>query len=353
MDLNNLERMREIDTQGYIDHLNALPDQLAEAWELGKEFDLPKFPDGIDQVLIAGMGGSAIGGDLLAAYVEPDCKVPVIVHRDYTLPQWAISKNTLVICSSHSGNTEETLAVFDAAVDAGVQVMAVTTGGALADKARKRGLPVWQFEDDFQPRAAVGYSFGLLMAALSRLNVGVEFPENISDFIDELKADRENFLPELPVTQNLAKRMAGQLFGRWVTVWGADILAPVARRWKTQMNEVAKSYGAFEFLPEGDHNAFQGIAQPKKHIGMTMHIFLQAASNHPRNQLRSRLTRKGFMMEGHGTDVVVARGKGRLAQMWNLLLFGDYVAYYLAMAYEVDPSPVPKLVELKEQLKKA
>ncbi|MGD8454917.1 MAG: bifunctional phosphoglucose/phosphomannose isomerase [Anaerolineales bacterium] len=353
MDLNNLEHMKEIDTQSYIDDLEGLPDQLAAAWELGSKQDLPEFPDGIDQVLIAGMGGSAIGGDLLAAYAETDCKVPVIVHREYTLPQWAFSKNTLVICSSYSGNTEETLAALDAAVEAGIQVMAVTTGGKLAEKAQALGFPLWQIERNFQPRAAVGFSFGLLMVALSRLGLDIALPDDIPAFIADIKADRERFRPQVPVSQNPAKRLAGQLVGRWVTIWGAGILAPVARRWKGQINEVAKSQAAFEVLPEGDHNTLQGITEPKDQIAMSMHIFLQADSNHPRDQLRSELTRKGFMMEGHGTDLVKARGKGRLAQMWNALLFGDYVAYYLAMAYGIDPSPVPKLAELKEQLKTA
>jgi glucose/mannose-6-phosphate isomerase len=353
MDLNNLERMREIDSQGYIDHLNDLPDQLARAWELGKNLDLPDFPDGIDQVLIAGMGGSAIGGDLLAAYAQPTSRASITVHRDYTLPRWSSSKNTLIICSSHSGNTEETLAVFDATVDADAHMMAVATGGKLAEKAQAHGLPLWQFEHDFQPRAAVGYSFGLLMAALSRLGLGIDFPGDIPAFIAELKANQKHFLPEVPATQNPAKRLAGQLVGRWVTIWGAGILAPVARRWKGQMNEIAKTQATFEIIPEGDHNTFQGIHEPQGQIGASMHLFLQSDSNHPRNQLRIELTRMGFMMEGHNTDVVVARGEGRLAHMWNTLLIGDYVAYYLAMAHEVDPSPVPKLVGLKDQLKKA
>jgi glucose/mannose-6-phosphate isomerase len=353
MDLNNLERMREIDTQGYIDHLNGLPDQLATAWELGQEKELPLKPDGIDQVVIAGMGGSAIGADLVAAYVEPVSHAPIFTLRGYNLPRWASSGNTLVICSSHSGNTEETLSVFEQAAASECQVMAVSTGGKLAEKAREHRFPVWQFEHDFQPRAAVGYSFGLLAAALSRLGLEVGFPEDQGAFIAKLKAQQENFLPEVPVTQNPAKRLAGQLVGRWATIWGAGILAPVARRWKGQINEVAKAQASFEILPEGDHNTLQGIAQPEGQIGAYMHIFLQAETNHPRNQLRVELTRMGFMMEGHNTDIVVARGEGRLAHMWNALLFGDYVAYYLAMAYGVDPTPVPKLVELKEQLKNA
>lgn len=352
MDLNNLERMREIDTQGYIDHLNGLPDQLGTAWELGGGLSLPEYSDGIDQVFIAGMGGSAIGADLIAAFAAPTSRAPIIVHRGYAFPHWAASKNTLVICSSHSGNTEETLSVFEQASGTEAQVMVVTTGGKLADKAQAKGYPVWQFDHDFQPRAAVGYSFGLLMAALSQLGLGVDFPEDIPDFIAGLKSNQENFLPEVQVTHNPAKRLAGQLVGRWATIWGAGILAPVARRWKGQINEVAKAQASFELLPEGDHNTLQGIHEPKGQIGMSMHIFLQAESNHPRDQMRVELTRKGFMMEGHNTDIVVARGEGRLAHMWNAILFGDYVAYYLSMAYEIDPSPVPMLVELKDQLSK-
>ncbi len=352
MDLDKLERMREIDTQGYINHLNDLPDQLGTALELGRSLDLLKLPSDINQVLIAGMGGSAIGADLVAAYAEPDSRVPIIVHRDYNLPRWAHSANTLVICSSHSGNTEEVLSIFEQAAVSNCQVIAVTTGGQLAEKARTHGYPVWQFEHDFQPRAAVGYSFGLLAGILSRLDVGVSLPNDSQAFTAGIKSHQANLLPEIPATQNPSKRLAGQLVGRWITVWGAGILAPIARRWKGQFNEVSKAQASFEILPEGDHNTLQGVAQPEGQFGASMHIFLQAESLHPRNQLRVEFTRMGFMMEGHNTDIVVARGEGRLAHMWNTLLFGDYVAYYLAMAYEVDPSTVPMLVELKEQLRK-
>jgi glucose/mannose-6-phosphate isomerase len=232
-------------------------------------------------------------------------------------------------------------------------VIAVTTGGQLAEKALAHGYPVWQFEHDFQPRAAVGYSFGLLAGILSRLDIGVSLPKDMKDFTAGFKSNQAHLIPERPVAQNPAKRMAGQLIGRWLTVWGAGILAPVARRWKGQFNEIAKTQASFEILPEGDHNTLQGIAQPEGQFGASMHIFLQAESLHPRNQLRVELTRMGFMTAGHSTDIVFARGDGRLAQMWNTLLYGDYVTYYLAMAYEVDPSPVPMLVELKEQLSKA
>ncbi|TES90605.1 MAG: bifunctional phosphoglucose/phosphomannose isomerase, partial [Anaerolineales bacterium] len=124
MDLNDLERMQVIDTQDMIGHINGLPDQLAKAWELGQKLDLPAW-EGIDRVLIAGMGGAAIGADLLVTYAAPLCSIPITVHRDYALPSWAKNENTLVICSSFSGNTEETLSAFEGAIVAGCRILAV------------------------------------------------------------------------------------------------------------------------------------------------------------------------------------------------------------------------------------
>jgi glucose/mannose-6-phosphate isomerase len=134
---------------------------------------------------------------------------------------------------------------------------------------------------------------------------------------------------------------------------GAGILAPVARRWKGQINEVAKAAANFEFLPEANHNTLAGTINPQQTLNAhTMTLFLRAASDHRRNRLRSDLTRKTFMLEGLNTDFVDARGKSSLAHMWTLILFGDYMAYYLAMGYGVDPTPVEALVRFKEEMAK-
>lgn len=352
MNLNDLERFKQIDTQGMIDHINKLPDQLAEAWELGQKADLPEW-EGITQVLIAGMGGSAIGGDLLAAYIEPMSTTPVVVYRDYGLPNWAKSENTLVICSSHSGNTEEILSVFDEAAAADCKLLAITTGGQLAEKAGKHGAAVCQYTYDFQPRAAVGYSFGLLLAVFSRLGLIPDPAGEVAGAVAAMKEQQKTLVPEVPDTGNLAKRMGGQLMGRWVTIWGAGLLAPVARRWKTQINEIAKAQANFELLPEADHNTLQAVVQPEGEFGATMNVFLRASRNHPRNKLREEFTRMSFMLAGQNTDFIKASGGARLADMWTVLHYGDYTAYYLAMAYGVDPTPVPMLAELKEKMKAA
>ncbi|MBT3338277.1 MAG: bifunctional phosphoglucose/phosphomannose isomerase [Anaerolineae bacterium] len=347
--LDNHKDFTKLDPQNMLGEIDALPDHLAAAWELGQKQDLADFSK-IRQIIIAGMGGSAIGADLLATYVAPICSVPIIVHRDYALPAFARGPETLFIASSHSGNTEETLTAFDAAVEAGCTIMALSTGGKLAKKAAEINAPVWKFDHAGQPRAAVGYSFGLLLALFVRAGFILSSEVDLLETVADLKSQQETLRADVLADQNPAKRSAGQAAGRWITVFGANYLAPVARRWTGQINEVAKAGSNFEFIPEADHNTLAGILYPEKVLLHTHSIFLRAKSDHPRNRLRSNLTRKTFMLEALSTDTVDARGKTPLSQMWTALHFGDYVSYYLAMIYGVDPTPVDALVMLKEKL---
>jgi glucose/mannose-6-phosphate isomerase len=165
-----------------------------------------------------------------------------------------------------------------------------------------------------------------------------------------MRIQQESLQKEVPVVRNPAKREAGQLIGRWVMVFGADVLAPVARRWKTQLNELAKAWAQFEALPEADHNALAGLMQPEQALSNTMALFLRARSYHPRNLLRVELTKQAYMLEGLNTDFIDAQGETPLAQQWTALHFGDYVAYYLAMLYETDPTPIAALEGFKRQL---
>ena len=349
MNLNDLNLYKQLDPEGMIGHINGLPDQLAAAWKLGSQLDLPTWT-GIKQVVVAGMGGSAIGSDLLAAYAEPSLKASWTTQRDYGLPAWALGEATLVICSSHSGNTEETLAAFEAARAAGCRILCVSTGGKLAATAKQAKLPLWVFEHNFQPRTAVGYSFGLLLAAAFRLGLLPDPSKELEGAVTAMKEQQANLLPEVPDTRNSAKRMGGQFMGRWTTVFGAGLMAPVARRWKTQINENAKAQASYELIPEADHNTLQGTLQPENQFGATMAIFLRASLNDPRDERRAELTRMSIMVQGINTDTITGLGDTRLSQMWTALHYGDYASYYLAIAYGSDPSPVPMLAELKYQM---
>jgi glucose/mannose-6-phosphate isomerase len=350
MNLNDLDRFKQLDPEDMIGHINGLPDQLAAAWKLGNKLALPKWR-GIRQVVVAGMGGSAIGSDLLAAYAEPSLKASWITHRDYGLPAWASGSDTLVICSSHSGNTEETLSAFDAALKAKCRILAICTGGELAKRARKAKTALWIFKHQGQPRTAVGFSFGLLLGVAARLKLIPDPASELKSAVQAMKEQQRSLLPEVPDTANSSKRMGGQFMGRWITIYGAGIMAPVARRWKTQLNENSKVAASFELIPEADHNTLQGVMQPEPQFGATMAIFLRAAHNEPRNEHRAELTRMAIMLEGQNTDTITALGDSRLTNIWTALHYGDYASYYLAMAYGIDPTPVPMLADLKNKMK--
>jgi glucose/mannose-6-phosphate isomerase len=349
MDLNQYQDFLKLDSQGMLGQMNGLPEQLETAWKEAKDLPLSEY-SGIRQVLIAGMGGSAIGASLLKAYAAPLASVAIEVHRDYGLPAWANGPETLVIASSHSGNTEETIDAMKTTLERGCSLLVIATGGKISELARENNTDLWIFKHQGQPRAAVGYSFCLLLNLFFRLGFLPDPLEELVDAVEEMKKQRDLLAPEIEIQQNPAKLISGQLIGRWVSVFGADLLAPVARRWKGQISEIAKAWGQFEVLPESNHNTSAGVVNPEVVLTKTVAIFLKAESNHPRNQRRIDLTIKNFMLEGLNTILVKAKGKTRLAQMWTALQFGDYTAYYLAMAYEVDPTPVAAIENLKREL---
>ena len=272
------------------------------------------------------------------------------MHRDYGLPAWADGPDTLLIASSHSGNTEETLSALETAIERGCSILAISTGGKIAKLAREKDLNLWVFNHKGQPRAAVGYSFCLLLNAFTRLGFIADPSAELKETVKEMQSQREKLAADLPDVKNPAKRMAGQLIDRWVSVFGADLLAPVARRWKGQISEIAKAWGQYEDLPEANHNTLAGVVNPEQVLNKTMALFLQADANHPRNQRRIELTKKNFMLEGISTDLIQASGESRMSQMWTMIQFGDYTSYYLAMAYDMDPTPVAAIESLKREL---
>ncbi len=348
--LDDVKQYAEIDSQNMLGHLEDLPDQLTKAWQLGlnKPLNELKLPQ---QVIIAGMGGSAIGADLFARYVQEDCPVSITVRRDYGLPAWAEGPETLVIASSHSGNTEETVSVFEEALARGCQTVAISRGGKLAELSQKRGGLLWSFEHDGQPRSAVGWTFGLLLALFHQLGFITDQGKEIQFTRQAMLEQQKQIAPHVPLLKNPAKRLAGQLMDRWVCIVGSGIFAPVARRWKGQLNELPKAWGQFEFIPEMDHNTLAGTLCPAVMLDRLFVMFLHGSSEHPRNKLRGQLSKQEFMQQGIGTDTYTAQGKSALEQMWTAIHFGDYMTYYLALLYGINPTPITAMENLKVALK--
>ena len=352
MNLDDLNLFKQLDPDNMLAHIDGLPDQIEAAWAHAGTLPLPDL-SGVTWIVLCGMGGSAIGGSLLAALVTGECKVSITVNRDYDLPAWASGPHTLVIGSSHSGGTEETLSGFRQAIERKTKLMAITTGGKIAELCREASGTVWEFNYKSQPRAAVGYSFTLPLALLSRSGLIPDQSANVAGAVAAMREQQKSLRAESPVVQNPAKRMAGQLMDRFAIIFGSGLMAPVARRWKGQMSENAKAWAQFEELPEMNHNSVVGLSNPQSLVTKDMVLFLESNFDHPRNKLRSETTRTLFMTAGFNTDVIRGVGPTPLAQMLTALHYGDYASYYLAMAYGEDPTPIGPINVLKERLAKA
>lgn len=349
MNLDTNDQFASIDVEDMLSHIASLPDQLQKAWELGLSLQLPAMGV-VKNVVIAGMGGSAIGADLLASFLLDRVTVPVMVQREYGLPAFVFGKETLVVVSSHSGNTEESISAFEAACRSNCQVLVISTGGKILADAQSAHVPAWVFKHDGQPRSALGYTFGLLLALFVRLGLVSDLGAELKQTVRLMKELQKNISDNVPIKNNPAKRLAGQLVGRHITVFGSGFMSPVARRWKCQFNECAKTIASFEFLPEADHNTLAGICFPREALDKEMAVFLQASTDGERNQKRVLETKQIMMLEGINTDLVDARGQSRLEQLWSSVLFGDYVAYYLAISYDVDPTAIDPIWALKDTL---
>ena len=349
IDLDNLDMLEQIDRDGMLAHVRALHEQCRSAWAGVRELELPAHYLGANKVVIAGMGGSAIGGDLAAEVAGPESPIPILVLRDYELPAH-VDCHTLVISSSYSGNTEETLAAFEAAHERDCPLVALATGGRLAELAKAWNVPLVSFQYRSQPRAAMGYMLVSLLGILRALDI-IGDPTAALDGATALMAERMRELePGSAQAHNPAKQLALDLYGRVPVVVGAGPLAPVARRWKSQLNENSKGWSYFETVPEMNHNAVSGIHFPPSLAERICMLFLTGAATHPRNRLRFELTRQVFEGQGILCRQVEAPGRTALAQILTAIQLGDYVSAYLAALYGTDPTAIDDIVGLKRRL---
>jgi glucose/mannose-6-phosphate isomerase len=347
MNLDDVDLFNKLDPGRMLAEIQNLPKQLSQAWEIADQYPLPE-KNQYSSVVIAGMGGSAIGADLLISYVSPFSDIPINLIRGYHLPNWVKGKDVLVICSSHSGNTEEVLSVFSEAIERQCSTLCVSTGGQLLNLAKEKHLVGWKFDHKGQPRSAVGFSFGMLLNLFSRMKLIPDQETALKNTVSEMQEYLNEINAEVPVSSNLAKRVAGQAINRFLVILGAEHLEPVARRWKTQINELAKCWAQFEFLPEADHNTLAGLVFPEKNLQNTYAIFLDSKNYHPRNHKRMEQTFSEFMLSGICTDKVLISKDMILNEMWKMILLGDFVSYYLAMGYQIDPTPIDSLENFRK-----
>jgi len=349
VNLDDPQLFQQYDPEGMLDRIHEMPQQCQRAWQVARDFNLPQDYAEANKVVILGMGGSAIGGDLVGSLALAEAKLPIIVHRDYNLPAFVDDK-TLVIASSYSGNTEETLSSFEQALKTGARKLVITTGGKLKSMAEASNVPVFRFEYKAQPRAALPFSLLPILCFLGKLGFLSERSADVAEMVSVLEKLSRELNETVPLARNPAKQLAERLFGHLPVIYGAGIVSEVARRWKTQLNENSKAWAFYEVFSELNHNAVVGYQFPTELASRVFVVLLHSDLLPQRVKLRYRVTCRLLDNAKVSYQSVDGRGRSPLSQIMSLVLFGDYASYYLAMLYQTDPSPVKTIDFLKEQL---
>jgi len=324
--------------------------QCRAAYDAGQAFFQAIQFSPVDNIVVAGMGGSAMGASFVQAAYAPDATVPITIWRNYGLPGFASAARTLVIVTSKSGNTEETLDAFDTAVERGCQIVALTSGGLLAQRAREHGMPVFEYAYPYTPREGVGWLTFPVIALFRVLDIIPDPEADVNEVINLLGNAAIRLGIDSPVMRNPAKRMAGQVVHRLPILYASGLLAPVARRWKTLLNENAKLLATWDEMPELNHNAVVGFEQAEDVWRRSIVIQLRSDYDHPRVSQRFDITTRLMLEAGINQDTVRATGKSALAQVMSLVQFGDWVSYYAAIMTGIDPTPTDALDWIKAEL---
>lgn len=346
-----LDDIKRRDPNGMYTWIRDFPKQVEDAVRIGSKSAVKLSVKGIQNIVLTGLGGSAIGGDLLRSYLADELPVPFLVNRHYLLPAFVTSK-TLVIVSSYSGNTEETLSAHRDAVKRKARVLCISTNGETEKLARKYNHALIKIPGGLSPRAAVGYSFFPLLVVLSRLGLIKSKTRDIRETIRLLTIKGETYAN--PGAENNAPyRLAQQLKGKLPILYSPnEHLDAVNVRWRGQMAENAKELCFGHVLPEMNHNELVGWKVLKNLMQEMEVVFLRDKGTHKRVAVREDITKQVIRQYASNVTEVWSEGTSLLARMFSLIQFGDWVSLYLAILNDEDPAPVAVIDYLKGELAK-
>jgi len=344
--LDSKEKIASLDRQHMLEALANMPEHFSEGLRKGRMSALPRFAP--KSIVVCGVGGSAIGGDILCRWLGQASDIPCGVVRSYSVPP-SVGRDSLVIVASYSGNTEETISMFESAKRRGAKIVIASSGGTLAQLGERHGLPFVKLPSGMKPRASLGSMVGAMLGVLERSGVRVNDKE-LEEAVRVLAKVVSESNPSVPTVDNASKRMAHELFGKVPVVVGYGLSAPVAKRWSDQLNENSKSMAFSSELPELDHNGIVGWALDERSQGFAA-VFLDHRTADGPMKRRVKATKD---MISRRAQVMAAESLGisPLAQMMSLVLFGDYVSVYLGMLRGFDPSSNEPIDELKAVLSK-
>jgi glucose/mannose-6-phosphate isomerase len=347
--LDEIGEIRKIDESNMLAFCTEASKHYMEAAKIAEKLSISYSKPA--NIIVAGMGGSAVSGELLKDWARNKINVPIEVNREYSLPAYA-NKNTLVLVTSYSGETEESLSAFLDATKRKCMTMCISSGGTLQTFAEKLGVPHLRVPAGMAPRATLPYLFMPLPILLEKIGLVSDVTPEISETIEALKLVSAANSPEIPLKNNFSKSLASSICGTVPVVYGFGFYRAVAQRFKTQFNENSKIPAKWEVFSELDHNEIVGWEQHGK-LTKNFSVILIRDKAEPA-EVRSRIeTTKTLMLPAVSkTFEVWAQGEGTLAKMLSTICIGDFTSVYLAILRKIDPTPVKTIALLKEQVQR-
>jgi len=348
--LDNPERVKEVDRSDMLGDLVKTPDYCRDAIKRAKQASVPEDVNP-KNIVIVGMGGSAIGGEILHDWLRDTLPIPIEVCRDYTLPAY-VNKDTLVFVNSYSGNTEETLTAFLTAIHRKCTVTAVTSGGQLGLFCKKLQVPHVIIPKGLQPRVAIPYMFVPLPVLMEKMGIISNIDNELEEAIAVLERVCKANAPDVPTNNNRAKQLAQELIETIPVVYGFRQYSSIAQRLKAQFNENSKVPSKCEVFPELNHNETVGYEAPEA-LTKKMSIILIRDPQEP-PEIRNKIETTTALVFDRANKVleITAEGKGKLAKMFSVMCRGDFASVYVAILQNKDPTPVNIIVRVKSELAK-
>ncbi|MDQ3767347.1 MAG: bifunctional phosphoglucose/phosphomannose isomerase [Actinomycetota bacterium] len=352
IDLDDVEAMEALDSLSILDDVEAFPRQCRDAWRIAEAAEGLPSGAGADSVLVVGMGGSGISGNLAQAVVEPHFPLPWRVIKGYgPLPDW-VGRNTCVFVMSYSGATEESLAAFEDAAERRCRIVIISSGGALTKVARDRGAALVRIPEGLQPRASLGYLCLCLLGTLRSMQLAPDMNEDFAEAMEVLDGIAAGCGRDVPTGENPAKTLAGRLYGRVPVIYGGyGVGAAAAQRFKTDLNEYGKSPAFYNVLPELNHNEIVGWNRLGELTSASFVVVL-LRDLYEDERVALRFSATSELIAKHVSDVVEVHSEGRspLARVLSFALITQLAAVYLGFGYGVDPGPVEAIEKLKSAL---
>jgi glucose/mannose-6-phosphate isomerase len=348
--LNNLDEMKKVDRSNMLHFCVEAPEHYERASRLAKTVST-NYPKP-QTIIVAGMGGSAIGGELVKDWARDRIAVPMEICREYSLPAYA-DKNTLVVVVSYSGETEETLSVFLNAIKRRCMMFCISSGGVLQEFAEKLSVPHLLVPSGMAPRASLPYLFMPLPVLLEKIGLVSDVTSEISETVKALKLVSDTNSPEKPVDKNFAKKLAASISGTIPVVYGFESYCAVAHRLKTQFNENSKVPAKWECFSELDHNEIVGWEAANDLAKRFSVIFIRDDGESEAMRTRIDATQELMRKESLKTYEIKSIGKSSMAKMSSVICTGDFTSVYLAILRGIDPTPVKSIASLKEKLKQS